>query len=245
MNFANQNPYQASRFGATDTAAYAAESERTAFIRRTYLHLFGAILAFMAIEALLVTTVPRAMIMRMVTGYGWLIVLGLYMGASYVARMWASSDTSRGMQYLGLGAYVAVKAVIFLPLIYFASLPQFGGGEVIGAAGVITMILFGGMTAIMFFTKADMSWMGKYLAFAGIAALGLIVCGVLFGFELGMFFSFAMVALMCGYIMYDTSNVIHHYRPTQHVAASLALFASVATLFYYVLHIMMQFSSSD
>ena len=54
-----------------------------------------------------------------------------------------------------------------------------------------------------------------------------------------MFFSFAMVALLSGYILYDTSNVMLHYRTDQHVAAALALFASVATLFWYILRIVM------
>ena len=42
-----------------------------------------------------------------------------------------------------------------------------------------------------------------------------------------------------GYILYDTSNVLHHYRTDQHVAASLALFASLATLFWYMIRLLM------
>jgi FtsH-binding integral membrane protein len=45
--------------------------------------------------------------------------------------------------------------------------------------------------------------------------------------------------------MYDTSNVLHHYRTDQYVAASLALFASVAMLFFYVLRLVMAFSNRD
>jgi len=74
----------------------------------------------------------------------------------------------------------------------------------------------------------------------------LIVCSIFFGgFNLGVWFSGAMVGLASGYILYDTSNVMHHYRTDQHVAASLALFASVALLFWYILQLLMQFSSSD
>jgi FtsH-binding integral membrane protein len=51
-----------------------------------------------------------------------------------------------------------------------------------------------------------------------------------------------MIGLMSGYILYDTSNVMHHYRTDQHVAASLALFASVATLFWYVIRLLMSLS---
>ena len=68
--------------------------------------------------------------------------------------------------------------------------------------------------------------------------MGLIVASILFGFTLGMFFSYAMIAFACGYILYDTSNVMLHYRTSQHVAAALALFASVMLLFWYVLRVL-------
>ena len=54
-----------------------------------------------------------------------------------------------------------------------------------------------------------------------------------------------MIALACGFILYDTSNVLHHYRIGQHVAASLALFASVALLFWYVLQLLMYLQGRD
>ena len=58
-------------------------------------------------------------------------------------------------------------------------------------------------------------------------------------------FSAAMIVFACGWILYDTSNVLHHYRIGQHVAASLALFASVALLFWYVLRLVMALTSRD
>ena len=54
-----------------------------------------------------------------------------------------------------------------------------------------------------------------------------------------------MVVFACGYILYYTSNILHHYRTDQYVAAALALFASVALLFWYVLQIFMSLSSRD
>jgi FtsH-binding integral membrane protein len=123
--------------------------------------------------------------------------------------------------------------------------------EAIGSVGVIpiaaitTLIMFGGLTAIVFFTRQDFSFLGTALWLAGIAAFALMVVGAIAGFNLGMWFSVAMVVFACGWILYDTSNVLHHYRPTQHVAASLALFASVALLFWYVLRILIALSSRD
>ena len=99
------------------------------------------------------------------------------------------------------------------------------------------------MTAVVFITRKDFSFMRSILMFGGFAAMGFIVCGIIFGFRLGPIFTYAMIAFACGYILYDTSNVLHHYRIGQHVAAALALFASVALLFWYVLQLVM--SSRD
>ena len=246
-----RNPYESSKYGAEATtwegygmpASQAAEDERTAFIRRTYLHLLGAVVAFVLIEAAIFMLVPRESLDQVVlTMFGgrwsWLIVLGAFMGVSWLARSWASSDTSVGMQYAGLALYVVAQAVIFLPLLVIAVFYS-GQPSLLPAAGALTLFIFAGLTAVMFFTKADMSFLGKYLMFGGIAAMGLIALGIFFQFSLGFWFAAAMVVLCSGYILYDTSNVIHHYRTDQHVAAALALFASVALLLWYIIQILM------
>jgi FtsH-binding integral membrane protein len=112
-------------------------------------------------------------------------------------------------------------------------------GMLLKSAAFITLFIFGGLTGIAFFTKQDFSFLGKFLFFAGIAVFGVVICAVVFGLSLGMWFSVGLVVLASGYILYDTSNVIHHYRTNQHVAAALALFASVALLFWYVLQLLM------
>ncbi|MBC8355933.1 MAG: US12 family protein [Planctomycetes bacterium] len=244
----DNNPYQAGIGANIQSAALADEWERTTFIRRTYTHLLGAIGVFVFLETLIFTMVPEATLdnmMRTMMGgrWNWLIVLGAFMVVSWVARSWAQSSASASMQYLGLGAYIVAEAVIFVPLLYIAQ--KFAPGA-IQAAGIMTAVVFTGLTAVVLTTKADFSWMGKYLALAGIAALGLIICGCFFqGLPLGMWFSGAMVVLAAGYILYDTSNVLHHYRTNQHVAASLALFASVALLFWYILQILISLSGRD
>jgi FtsH-binding integral membrane protein len=105
--------------------------------------------------------------------------------------------------------------------------------------------MFGALTASVFFTRQDFSFLRTGLWIGGIAAFALLLMGYFAGLHLGVWFSVAMVVLACGWILYDTSNVLHHYRTDQHVAASLALFASVALLFWYVLRLLMAFSSDD
>jgi FtsH-binding integral membrane protein len=104
-------------------------------------------------------------------------------------------------------------------------------------AGIMTLILFGALTTIVFITRTDFSFLGPILAIGGFLALGLIIGSIAFGFSLGSIFALVMVVFAAGAILYDTSNVLHHYRPGQHVAASLSLFASVALMFWYILRI--------
>jgi FtsH-binding integral membrane protein len=242
MNYETQNPYQSSYNGMAVPAALAEEDARTTFIRRTYLHLAGAIALFIGIETIIFTVVPAAtlegvMVTLFASRWGWLVVLGAFMGVSWLAQTWATSDTSQSVQYLGLGLYVVAEAVIFVPILYVAS--QFAPAA-IPAAGVLTLVMFGGLTALVFITRTDLTSWGKYLWCAGFAALGVVIAGVIFNFDLGVWFSGLMIGLASAYILYDTSNVLHRYRTEQYVAAALALFASVALLFWYILRLMME-----
>jgi FtsH-binding integral membrane protein len=230
------------------SAARAIPSERAAFIQRTYLHLAGAVAALIAIEAALLKTGLGETVVRTVYSggtVGMLLLMVLFIGSGYLARWWAHASPSRAMQYAGLGLYVVVQAVILLPLLYIADrVPAFANQNLIMKAGLLTGGLFLGLTTAVFVTRADFSFMGTILCVLSWVALLTIIAGMIFGFGLGLWFSAAMIALAAGYIVYDTSNILHRYPTTQHVGAALELFASVALLFYYILRFMMQQSGS-
>lgn len=120
----------------------------------------------------------------------------------------------------------------------------FSTPDTIPIAAVITGLLFLGLTVTAFTTRKDFSFLGGILKVGGFVALGIIVCSILFGFNLGLIFASVMVVFAAAAILYSTSRVIHDYNPDQHVAASLSLFASVALLFWYVLRILISLSSS-
>ena len=233
MSYAD-NPYRSPMSGF---AATASADVRASFITQTYLHLAAAVGLFALLEAaLLRSRVMEGLIPIMTTQFGWLIVMGLFMLVSYIANNWAQSAINPGMQYAGLGLYVAAEAIIFAPMLYLAERIN---PSAIPSAGWATLGLFSAMTAAVFITRKDFSFLRTFLVFGGFAAMGFIVVAVLFQFALGPIFIYAMIALACGHILYDTSNVLHHYRIGQHVAASLALFASVALLFWYLVQLFM------
>lgn len=216
--------------------AQASESIRASFVRRTYAHLAGAVLAFALVEYLLLQwDGAERLAVTMVSGWSWLLVLGAFMVVSWIAESWARSTTSLGVQYAGLTLYVLAEAVIFLPLMLVAT--RYAGDSVLPSAALVTGFLFLGLTLIAFFSGADFSFLRGFLVVGGLVALGIIVASIAIGFSLGLIFSGAMVVFASAAILYQTSQVALHYRTDQHVAAALGLFASVALLFWYVLQI--------
>ena len=181
--------------------------------------------------------------MSMTSGYSWLIVIGLFMGVGYMADKLAQSESSEQMQYLGLGMFVIAEAIVFLPLLFVATM--FGGSGLIPTAGLMTLLLVLGITATVFITRKDFSFMRGFLTVGAFVAFGFILCSILFGFSLGLIFAVVMVVFAAGSVLYTTSNILHHYAPNQHVAASLALFSSVALLFFYILQVLMSLAGGS
>jgi uncharacterized protein len=218
-------------------AAEASADARATFIRRTYGHLAGAILAFAALETVLVKATPVEVIQGLFAGRAPMMIMMIaFMGVAWLANKWALSGASPAMQYAGLGLYVVAEAIIFLPIMFIAA-NYFE--DVIPKAGIMTLAMFAGLTFAVFFTRQDFSFLAPILSIGVCLAFGLVLTSWLIGFNMGNWFAFGMVALASAFILYDTSNVLHRYRTDQHVAASLALFASVALLFWYILQIFM------
>jgi FtsH-binding integral membrane protein len=212
------------------------DHSRGQFIGRTYNHLLGAIIAFTLIEIVLFKTGLADVMANFMLGTNWLLILGGFMVISWLARAAAHRSVSKAAQYAALLAYVVGQAVIFVPMLYIAD--RFAPGAIASAA-LVTLLGFVGLTAVVFITRKDFSFLRGILMWGGIIALVLIVAGVLFGFQLGTFFSVAMVALAGGAILYDTDNILRNYPSDRYVAASLELFADVALMLWYVLRLFM------
>lgn len=223
------------------TVADSPEAARAAFIRKTYAHLAGALALFVLLESLFLSMGfgIKAVQLMGASKYSWLIVLGAFMGVSWLAENWANNGASIGKQYAGLALYTVAEAVIFLPIITLAMLMT-GDGSLLLQAAMLTGGMVLGITAVAFTTRADFSFLGGILKIGFFVALALIVASFFLPISLGLWFSGGMIVLASGAILYNTSNLIHRYQPGQHVAAALSLFASVALLFWYVLQLLMR-----
>lgn len=230
----NQHVYQQNQLVAEATSV-----ERANFYKHTYGHVAGGVLVFVLIESLLLKSETLVNFMLTLTqGYLWLILLAGFMGVTWVAQKMAYGSVSKSKQYLGYLLYIIAEAVIFVPLL-FVAINYSGGLYVIKQAAVVTGGLFIGLSAIVFLTKADFSVLKGALTIGFFLAIGLIVAGMLFGFDLGLWFSVGMCALAGGAILYNTHQLKYEFGTQQYVAAALSLFASLMLLFWYILRIFM------
>lgn len=220
-------------------------AERALFMRRVYGHLAMALFGFVALESFLLS-IPEVRIgaMKLASGGGltWLLVLGGFMAATWVATRMATSGTSKGAQYGGLALYVVAQAVIFLPLLGYVL--KTGETSILAKAGLITGGLFVGLSTVALTTEKDLSFMQRFLKIGLWVAFGIIVASLMFGFSLGILFMSAMILLMAGCILYETQNIYRTWPANMYVAASLTLFASFMTMLWYVIRLLMSLNSN-
>ena len=214
-----------------------AVDDRSDFIWKVYAHVVGALLSMVAIESYLFSS-----------GVAWkiaqpmaqspMLVLMLFMGLSWGATHFAHKLESKASQYAAFAVFVVLWSVMFVPMLAMAIIKDPSGSMIESAAGVT---IFGcvALIATAMITRKDFSFLRGILVWGGFIAIGLIITSLMFGWNLGTWFSVGMVGFMGVAVLYDTSNIMHHYPQDKYVAASMGLFASIAMMFWYVLRLFM------
>ncbi|AQS94686.1 MULTISPECIES: Bax inhibitor-1 family protein [Polaribacter] len=217
----------------------ATDLDRVEFYKKTYAHVAGGVLLFVLFEYLLLQSdAIVTFMMSMTQGWRWLIMLGGFMLITNYAESTVLKTADKNIQYMAYALYVFAQAIIFVPLLAIA-IYYTESEDLIQQAALVTLALFAGISAVVFLTKKDFSFLRTGLTIGFFIALGLIVAGSLFGFNLGLWFSVGMCVLAGGSILYQTSNLIHKFGTEDYIPASLGLFASLMLLFWYVLQIFM------
>ena len=217
--------------------AESSNEVRVEFYKKTYAHVAGGVLLFIIFEYLLLQSdVVVDFMLSMTQGYKWLLLLGGFMLVTNYAESMALKTADKNMQYLAYTLYIFAEAIIFVPMLYIV-IYYTGNPSLLQQAIIVTLGLFIGISSVVFITKKDFSFLKTGLTVGFFIALGLIVAGVLFGFNLGLWFSVGMCVLAGGSILYQTSNLVHKYGTEDYIPAALGLFASLMLLFWYVLQI--------
>jgi FtsH-binding integral membrane protein len=210
-------------------------ADRSTFIWKCYAHVVVAILAFAAIEGYLFTSgIAERFASQMMNN--WLMVMGGFILAGWGATHVAHRVKSIQAQYAAFAGFIFVEALIFMPMIYMAY--EINPGIIESAAGV-TILGSVGLIATAMITRKDFSFLRGMLVWGGMLALVAIVSSVIFGFQMGTWFSVAMIGFAGAAVLYDTSNIMLHYPEDKYVAASMQLFASIAMMFWYILRLFM------
>ena len=231
----NHDPRLQSQAAAAAVGVEQLASMRGTFLRRVYGHLAAAIAAFTGIQVLMFQTGVAYTLTEAIVKVNWLLILGGFMLMGWLGRSIAYNAKSIPSQYGGLLIYVIGQSIIFAPLLVIANLYVPGA---IANAAVITLIGFTLLTMVALSMRQNFSFLGGILRWAGIVALGAIVAGVIFGFELGTWFSVGMIALAGAAVLYDTQRILVSFPDDRFVGAALELFASIALMFWYVLRLL-------
>jgi FtsH-binding integral membrane protein len=221
--------------------ADAPAADRAAFFRRTYGLVAAAFGAFaVTLYALFVSGIAETF-MRSIAGIGSWGILGvmvLFWLGTTAAQSLAFNRASRTSQYAGLGLYVLLQAIIFVPLIYYTAIVTKGNpGEILIPACLATGALVVALTAVVFMTNMDFSFLKVAIVIGSICALGIVIVSLFAGWSLGAWFSIAMIVLMATVILYQTNEVKNTMETDQHVAAAFVLFSSFVTLLFYVIRL--------
>jgi FtsH-binding integral membrane protein len=228
--------------------ADAPAADRAAFFRRTYGLVAIGFAAFAALLTIFFIGFDQergiayslfAGLGSMVSSLGgWsiLLVMLAFWGATTVAQSLAFNRASRGTQYAGLGLYVILEALIFIPLIGYVILSTEGkASSVLLPAGIVTAGMIAALTALVFMTNLDFSFLKVAIVLGSFAAIAIAIVAAIAGFSLGAWFSIAMIVLMASVILYQTNEIKNTLETDQHVAAAFILFSSFVTLLFYVI----------
>lgn len=238
MNEQIENPFEEQE--PKVLVAHLSEVDKATFYRKTYGHVAGGVLVFILFEYLLLQSETIVKFsLSMLDGWRWLVMLGGFMLITNYAESMALRTADKNKQYLAYGLYILAEAFIFVPLLYVAIYYMEAGLSVLNQAAIVTLSLFTGLSAVVLLTKKDFSFLKSILAIGFFIAIGLIVAGILFGFDLGLWFSVGMCVLAAGAILYQTSNMVHKYTVDDYIPAAIGLFASLMLLFWYILRIFM------
>ena len=194
-------------------------------LKNTYM-LLSATLIWSAVLASISMAISPPPFISLVTSIGALLLLW------FVLPRTANSSAGLGMVFvitglLGFGLGPTLN--------YYASIPN--GGQIISTAFGGTGLIFVGLSAYALTSKRDFSFMGGFLFIGMMVVLVASLVGIFVQMPaLQLAISAAIVLLMSGLILFETSQIINGGE-TNYLMATVSLYLSVLNLFTALLHL--------
>lgn len=206
--------------------------ETNKVLKNTYM-LLGMTLAFSAVTAGISMALNLPAFMGLVfslIGFGLLFV---------VNKM---ADSAKGL--LAIFAFTGVMGAGLGPLLN-AYLAMPGGPQLVMQSLAGTAFIFFGLSAYALQSKRDFSFMTGFL-FAGlIVAIVAMIANIFLGIPaLSLTISAAVVMIMSGLILVDTSRIINGGE-TNYIRATVGLYLNIYNIFVHLLHLLGAFGGDD
>ena len=201
-------------------------------LRNTYM-LLGMTLLFSAVTAgisMAVGLPHGAALVLMLVGFGLLFV---------VHKM---ADTSKGL--LAIFAFTGVMGASIGPMLnHYLSMP--GGPSLVMQAMGGTALVFFSLSAYALTTRKDFSFMGGFLMVGLIVAVVAMIANIFLAIPaLSLTIAAAVVMIMSGLILFDTSRIIHGGE-TNYIRATVGLYLNIYNLFIHMLHLLTALGGDD
>ncbi|MBA6412170.1 Bax inhibitor-1/YccA family protein [Parahaliea sp. F7430] len=197
-------------------------------LKNTYM-LLGLTLAFSALTA--------GISMAMGLPQGAALILSLVgFGLLFVVNKMA--DSSKGL--VAIFAFTGVMGASLGPMLnYYAGMP--GGPALVMQALGGTAVVFFGLSAYALTTRKDFSYMGGFLMVGLLVAVVAMIANIFLNIPaLSLTISAAVVMIMSGLILFDTSRIINGGE-TNYIRATISLYLSIYNLFIHMLSLLTAF----
>jgi len=118
----------------------------------------------------------------------------------------------------------------------YLSLPN--GPQIVGTALGGTGAIFLGLSGYALTTRKDFSFLGGFLLTGFIVVLLAALANIFLAIPaLSLTISAAVILIMSGFILYDTSRMIHDGQ-TNYLMATVSLYLSIFNIFIHLLHLL-------
>ncbi|MGD8570038.1 MAG: Bax inhibitor-1/YccA family protein [Gammaproteobacteria bacterium] len=147
----------------------------------------------------------------------------------------------------GIGVVFAITGLLGFglgPLLnLYTSLPN--GGQIVSTALGGTGVIFLGLSAYVLMTKKDFSFLGGFLFVGFLVILMAALANIFMAIPaLSLAISAGIIFIMSGFILYDTSRIIHGGE-TNYIMATVGLYLSIYNIFISLLNILTALSGDD
>jgi modulator of FtsH protease len=179
--------------------------------------------------------------MAMGLGHGAALVLSLVgFGLLFVVNK--TADSGKGL--VAIFAFTGVMGASIGPMLnYYLAMPN-GPSLVMQALGGTALVFFG-LSAYALTTRKDFSFMGGFLIVGLLVAVVASIANIFLGIPaLSLTISAAIVMIMSGLILFDTSRIINGGE-TNYIRATVSLYLNIYNLFIHMLHLLTALSGDD